>query len=73
MQEQEIVLINEPIELYKLFKIAGLASGGEAKRWISEGLVSVNGEKETRKRKKIYSTDIVHFDDYCFKLVLASL
>ncbi|NCD33768.1 MAG: RNA-binding S4 domain-containing protein [Spartobacteria bacterium] len=52
----------EPIELYKILKIENLvASGGEAKFVISEGLVRVNGEVETRKRKKILSGDIITF------------
>lgn len=47
-----------PIELYKLFKIANLVSGGgEAKHIIDEGYVAVNGELETRKRRKMYDGD----------------
>lgn len=47
-----------PIELYKLFKIANLVSGGgEAKHIIEEGYVAVNGELETRKRRKMYDGD----------------
>ena len=50
----------EPIELYKLLKFENMAaSGGEAKFVISEGFVLVNGEVETRKRKKIVSGDII--------------
>jgi len=49
---------NLPIELYKILKLEGLAqSGGEAKHLIADGLVRVNGEVETRKRKKIVSGD----------------
>ena len=52
----------EPIELYKILKFENMVnSGGEAKFVISEGRVMVNGEIETRKRKKIYSGDIVEF------------
>lgn len=48
------------IELYKLLKRENLAaSGGEAKFLISEGMVLVNGEVETRKRKKIIPGDTV--------------
>ncbi|MCL4130057.1 UNVERIFIED_CONTAM: hypothetical protein GTU68_034719 [Idotea baltica] len=39
------------------------ASGGEAKMAVSEGQVLVNGEIETRKRKKIISGDIIEFCD----------
>ncbi|CAK8713800.1 Ribosome-associated protein [Candidatus Electrothrix laxa] len=48
-----LAIKDEYIELYKLLKLANLAaSGGEAKHMISEGMVHVNGETETRKRKK---------------------
>lgn len=41
------------IELYKVLKVQGMSNaGGEAKHVIDEGLVTVNGEVETRKRKK---------------------
>ena len=51
-----------PIELYMVLKFGNMVqSGGEAKFVIGEGLVRVNGEVETRKRKKIFSGDIVTF------------
>lgn len=55
------VLINkEPVELFKLIKFEGIAqSGGEAKKMIEQEMVSVNGEIETRKRKKIVAGDII--------------
>lgn len=53
---------NLPIELYKILKLEGLVqSGGEAKHVIVDGLVTVNGEVETRKRKKIVSGDRIEF------------
>jgi ribosome-associated protein len=53
---KDIVLSKQPVELYKILKFEGVAqSGGAAKVAISEGLVSVNGEIETRKRRKISS------------------
>lgn len=61
----------EPIELYKILKIENLVlSGGEAKHVITEGLVRVNGEVETRKRKKIISGDIVEFDHEKIKVCI---
>jgi len=51
---EKIKIYGEYIELYKLLKLAGLcATGGEAKIVISEGMVNVDGEIETRKRRKI--------------------
>ena len=56
------VLENLPIELYIVLKIEKIVqSGGEAKYVIAEGLVSVNGKVETRKRKKIFAGDIISF------------
>lgn len=53
----------EPIELYKIMKLGNLAgSGGEAKAFVGEGLVKVNGTLETRKRRKILSGDMIEFE-----------
>ncbi len=54
---------SQPIELYKVLKIANVVSGGgEAKYAISEGYVAVNGELEIRKRRKIYDGDLIEFN-----------
>ena len=59
---REVVISTEPVELYKILKFEGLASsGGEAKSAIDDGLVLVNGEVETRKRKKIVAGDVIEF------------
>ena len=59
---RDVEIRREPVELYKLLKFEGMASsGGQAKMFIADGLVTVNGETETRKRKKIVSGDIVGF------------
>ncbi len=61
----------EPIELYKILKLENLVqSGGEAKYVISEGLVRVNGEVETRKRRKIMSGDVVAFEGEEIRMVV---
>ncbi len=66
-----MTISSEPIELYKLLKFESMvASGGEAKHVIDAGLVRVNGQVETRKRKKIVSGDIVEFDDEKIRVVL---
>lgn len=50
----------EPIELYKLLKIANMVGGGgEAKTMISEGKVIVNNKVEVQKRKKIRHGDVI--------------
>ena len=59
---REVEITEEPIELYKILKFENMVnSGGEAKHVISEGQVVVNGEVETRKRKKIFSGDVIEF------------
>ena len=61
---------SQPIELYKVFKIANLVSGGgEAKHIISEGYVAVNGELETRKRRKMYDGDFFEFNQEYYVVV----
>lgn len=50
------------IPLDKLLKACSLVgSGGEAHALITEGMVKVNGEVETQKRKKIRAGDMVAF------------
>ncbi len=52
----------EPVELYKILKFEGLVgSGGEAKLLVGDGQVSVNGQVETRRRKKIVAGDVIEF------------
>ncbi|WP_320042432.1 RNA-binding S4 domain-containing protein [uncultured Desulfobacter sp.] len=65
MTENRIVYITHaPVELYKVLKFENLASsGGEAKYIIADGMVRVNGQVETRKRKKILPGDIIEIYD----------
>lgn len=63
-------LESEFVELYKILKFEGLTeSGGTAKRVIEDGLVSVNGEVETRKRKKIRADDQIDFIDHHIEVI----
>jgi ribosome-associated protein len=53
----------EYIELNDLLKVTGLFdSGGMAKTAISEGLVTVDGRPELRRRCKIRTGQIVGFE-----------
>ena len=62
----------EYIELYKVLKVRGMISGGgEAKHVISEGLVTVNGEVDTRKRKKVIAGEVVTFNGESVKILAA--
>ncbi len=68
---RDVQIYREPIELFQLLKFEGLASsGGEAKAVIAEGLVRVNGDLETRKRRKIRAGDIVEFAGQAIRVVL---
>ncbi|MEH6515213.1 MAG: RNA-binding S4 domain-containing protein [Halioglobus sp.] len=59
---KEIEITTEPVELNKLLKFGGLVTtGGEAKLLIGDGQVTVNGEIETRRRKKIVNGDVIEF------------
>ncbi len=59
-----VEITKEPVELYKILKFEGMvASGGVAKMAVAEGHVLVNGEVETRKRRKIVSGDMIEFGD----------
>ncbi|MBA6392183.1 RNA-binding S4 domain-containing protein [Colwellia sp. BRX10-3] len=59
----------EPIELYKLLKIANMVGGGgEAKTMISEGNIKVNNEVTVQKRKKIRHGDIIELNGKAIKI-----
>lgn len=60
----------QPVELYKVLKIANVVSGGgEAKYAIAEGYVAVNGELEMRKRRKLYDGDLVEFNEEYYLII----
>ncbi|WPC75805.1 RNA-binding S4 domain-containing protein [Vibrio porteresiae] len=60
----------QPIELYKVLKIAdAISGGGEAKHVITEGYVFVNGELETRKRRKMYDGDLIEFNEEFYLVI----
>ena len=63
-EEIEVIEIKtEFIKLDQLLKWANfVAVGTEAKMFIINGEVKVNGEVEFRRGKKIYSGDIVEFN-----------
>lgn len=63
---RRVALTQVPVELYKILKFENLAaSGGEAKYLIADGFVRVNGEVETRKRRKIYPGDRIEMEGIC--------
>ena len=53
-----------PINLTQVLKLAGVAMhGGEAKAWIADGRIRVNGEVELRKRRKMALGDVVEVEE----------
>jgi len=68
-----IEIQKEPVELYKILKFEGMTStGGEAKLLIGDGQVTVNGETETRRRRKMMNGDVIGFRGDEFHLQLAT-
>lgn len=68
---EDIKVRQEPIELCQLLKFSSLVgTGGEGKVAIERGLVTVNGEVETRKRKKLHAGDVVVFNEEAVRVVL---
>ena len=55
---------DEPvIQLDQFLKVMNLvATGGQAKAMIQGGFVEVNGETETRRKKKLRHGDVVSFE-----------
>ena len=69
----KVDISKEPIELYKILKFEGLTTtGGEAKLLIGDGQVTVNGDVETRRRRKMLSGDIIGFRGEEILLTLAA-
>lgn len=66
---RDVVIKKEVVELCDLLKFENLAqSGGEAKVVIAQGRVRVNGETETRKRKKLHAGDVVEYAGQTLRL-----
>ena len=67
----EIIQLKEEfIKLGQALKAVGLVSSGlEAKIVIKEGQVSVNGEVEYQRGKKLYEGDRVEFNGETIKIV----
>ena len=56
----EIEIRGDVIRLGQLLKLADVAdSGADAKMWLADGGVLVNGEAETRRGRQIHAGDVV--------------
>ncbi|MGI5931018.1 MAG: RNA-binding S4 domain-containing protein [Eubacterium sp.] len=66
---QELEIRDEFIKLGQALKLAGLAgSGVDAKMVIQDGEVTVNGETETRRGRKLKDGDVVAFQGQSFRI-----
>ncbi|MGI6367351.1 MAG: RNA-binding S4 domain-containing protein [Anaerolineae bacterium] len=59
MDERPFIRMDDFLKLVGLVK-----SGGEAKYLIQHGQVTLNGEVETRRSKKLYAGDVVALGEY---------
>lgn len=70
MTTHQFEIRGDYIELFKILKILGLCdNGGEAKHVISEGLVKVDGQVETRKACKIKSGQKVEYKENIVEVI----
>ena len=67
---KEIRLKTEYITLQQLLKMENfISSGGEAKYYLMDNYVLVNGEEENIRGRKIYPNDVVIIEDEEFKML----
>ena len=59
----------EPLRLDQFLKLSGITdTGGQAKLLIQSGEVKVNGEPETRRRRKLVVGDVIEVDGKLYAL-----
>lgn len=69
-KSENVIISTEFIRLDSFLKFKGIAeTGGQAKQFIQDGIIKVNGEACSARGKKIRSGDIISaFSiDYCIK------
>jgi ribosome-associated protein len=68
--ESQVAIRGEMIRLGQLLKLAGLLQGGgEARAFLSENAVLVNGERETRRGRQVMIGDRVRVADQELEVV----
>lgn len=66
---KSIRIKEEFVSLGQFLKICDLiATGGEAKYFLSENEVSVNGVKEDRRGRKLYDRDLIKINDEVYQI-----
>lgn len=67
--EREVRIRGETISLGQLLKLEGMiGSGAEAKAFLAAVPVSVNGEREARRGRKLHLDDLVQVDELELRL-----
>lgn len=70
MEESTFEITGEYIELIKLLKAIGMAEhGAAAKQMVSDGLVYLNDQKESRFRAKLRKNDVIKVNNN--KIIIA--
>lgn len=70
--EQSVEITGDTIRLGQLLKLAGAASGGaDAKALIAGGQVTVNGEPELRRGRRLHPGDTVRVGADDLRIVAA--
>ena len=73
MTKENFELRTEFIDLLQLLKATGYAAtAGEAKLMVDDGLIAVNGERESRKRRKLRIGDEVNVDNQILIALIAN-
>lgn len=61
---ENIAITTEKIQLDQFLKWAGiLESGGQIRSMLDDGIIFVNGVKETAKRKQLHEGDVVKIEE----------
>lgn len=67
---KEIIICGDFITLAQFLKMESyINSGGEAKYFLAENSILLNGELENRRGKKLYHNDIVKLDNKEYKII----
>lgn len=72
MQKETIEITTATITMDKLLKFSGVAdTGGQAFMMVEDGVVRLNGQLVTEKRKQVRPGDVVNIDDHIELTVIA--
>jgi ribosome-associated protein len=65
MEKKQIAITTEYIPLGQFLKLAEIIdTGGQAKMFLADTYIEVNGEAENRRGKKLYNGDTVYVEGF---------